>query len=439
MPRLFWKLFFALWLSIMGFAVIMAAVNNILVQSSMPEEVAERSRDDIGAIEKRLSAAIRKQGPQAAAKVMRALPRQIQGRVFLFDEDGKELAGREIKVERLRSRQAQFNSRRILDADGNTYRLVVVRRTPRETLLEPGRRGMAWRLLIAAVVSALVSFVIARYLAAPLVHLGAASRSLAQGDLSTRIGLPLTKRKDEFGKLAKDFDEMASRLQLFQTANRRLLRDVSHELRSPLARLRVALEIARNRQSGEVSGELNRIELESERLETLVDEVLGLLRQSSESIPLKKEQFDLVELLEDLEEVVRYEIPEGQPGLHLRTDASVPINADRELLWRALENLIRNALVHTTDSGEVEIEARRSKDGQRTDVFVRDSGSGIPPQHLEHIFKPFYRVQEARDRDTGGHGLGLAIALAAIQRHGGSITAENRDSGGLEIHITFPA
>jgi hypothetical protein len=98
MPRLFWKLFFALWLSIMGFAVIMAAVNNILVQSSMPEDVAEQSRDDIGAIEKRLSAAIRKQGPQAAAKVMRALPRQIQGRVFLFDEDGNELAGREIKA-----------------------------------------------------------------------------------------------------------------------------------------------------------------------------------------------------------------------------------------------------------------------------------------------------------------------------------------------------
>jgi two-component system sensor histidine kinase CpxA len=438
MPRIFWKLFFALWLSIMGFAVIMAAVNNILVQNEVPQEPDERQRHDIEQLEQKMSGALQTQGPQAARRILRTLPRQIKNRVFLFDADGKELAGRDAMTERLRGRQMQFSSRELFDAENNAYRLVVLRRPPRGALLEPGRRGIVWRLMVAAVVSALVSFLIARYLAAPMVNLGAASKRLADGDLSTRVGLPLTGRKDEFGVLANDFDQMASRLQDLQRANRRLLRDVSHELRSPLARLRVALEIARNRNSQEVAGELDRIELESERLGTLVDEVLHLLRESSGTSPINKQEFDLVELLADLEEVVRYEVPEHLPGLLLKAKGPLLIKADRELLWRAFENLLRNALIHTDDQAGVEIEAGFTESGDRVELVVRDSGPGVPPQHLEEIFKPFYRVQEARERSSGGHGIGLAIAEAAIKRHGGSILARNRESGGLEIHVTLP-
>ena len=327
MPRLFWKLFFALWLSIMGFAVIMSAVNNLLVHSAVPQEPEERLNRDIELLVQRMSEALQQNGPQAARRIMRSLPRQIRNRVYLFDEAGRELAGRDAMGQRLRSRQGQFRTRRLLDAENNAYRLVVLRRAPRGALLEPGKRGVVFRLLLAALVSALLSYFIARYLAAPLVRLGSASRRLAEGDMSTRIGPPLSNRRDEFGVLANDFDEMASRLQGLQKANRRLLRDVSHELRSPLARLRVALEIARNRNSKEVTGELDRIELESRRLETLVDEVLGLLRESSESYPLKKEKFDLVELLKDLEGVVCYEIPEHLPGLKLRVGGPLPIKS----------------------------------------------------------------------------------------------------------------
>jgi two-component system sensor histidine kinase CpxA len=439
MPRLFWKLFFSLWLSIMGFAVVMAVVNNILVQQAdVPQEPEDRLNRDVELLEKRLSQALQQQGPQAAQKIIRALPRQVRNRVYLFDENGRELAGRDIARERIRSRQIQSTNRRLTDAENNVYRLVVLRRPPPGALLEPGKKGIAWRLLVASITSALVSFIIARYLAAPLVHLGAASRRLAGGDLSTRVGAPLTGRRDEFGVLANDFDQMALRLQDLQKANRRLLRDVSHELRSPLARLRVALEIARNRDSSEVESELSRIELESERLETLVDEVLGLLRESSEANPIKKERFDFVELLTDLEEVVRYEIPDHQPGLKIIANGPMPVEADRELMWRAFENLIRNALIHTDDNAGVEIEAIFSKDKSGIDVFVRDSGPGVPPKHLSQIFKPFYRVQESRDRNSGGHGLGLAIAQAAIKRHGGNIRANNRDTGGLEVHVEIP-
>ena len=439
MPRIFWKLFFALWLSIMGFAVIMVVVNNLLAQPDISRPFEDRVNRDINLMSERLTNALQEQGPQAARKVLENLPRQIRGRVFLFDENGREVAGRHSMAERLRSRQAQTTSRRLRDGRDNVYRLVVLRRAERGALLEPGRRGIALRLLIAAFISALVSFLIARYLARPMVSLGAASRRLASGDLTTRIGAPLTDRKDEFGDLANDFDEMASRLQDLQRANRRLLRDVSHELRSPLARLRVALEIARNRDSESVTGELDRIELESERLEALIDGVLDLLRESSDTSPVKKEKFDLVELLEDLQEVVRYEIPEDHPGIELKAKGPISVTADRELLWRAFENLIRNALIHAGDNSGIEVEAAVSNDGKQIDVYVRDSGTGLSPQHLEQIFKPFYRVQEARDRSSGGHGLGLAIAAAAIKRHAGTITAKNRESGGLEMHVSLPA
>jgi two-component system sensor histidine kinase CpxA len=438
MPRLFWKLFFALWLSIMGFAVIMSVVNNTLNKTNATNEPTSRMDRDISGLSERLTTALRTHGRQGGQNLLQNLPQQIKNRVYVFDSDGQELLGREVIRKRLESARMQSTYRELKIGRNETYQLLLVQRTPRGALLEPGRRGVFSRLLLAAFISAVLSFILARYLAAPLADLGKASRSLGTGDLSTRIGPPLTNRKDEFGMLASDFDEMAERLQDSSKANRRLLRDVSHELRSPLARLRVALEIARNRDSSAVSGELDRIELESERLEILVDEVLGLLRESSQSNPLKLEEFDLVELLTDIREVVRYEIPEEFPGMQLKSIDSIMVTADRELLWRAFENLVRNALIHTDDNSGVEVELSRNKKTQTIDVFVRDRGPGVSPQHLDQIFKPFYRVQEARDRKTGGHGLGLAIAEAAIKRHAGCISAANRESGGLEIHVSIP-
>ncbi|MFT5138722.1 MAG: two-component system sensor histidine kinase CpxA [Lysobacterales bacterium] len=438
MPRLFWKLFFALWLSIMGFAVIMSVVNNTLNRADTTNGPSSRMERDINGLAERLATVLRTHGEQGGQKFLQNLPQQFRNRVYVFAKDDHELLGREVIRKRLESTKIQATYRELKVGPDETYQLLVLQRIPRGALLEPGQRGIFFRLLFAAFVSALLSIMLARYLAAPLADLSKASRSLGKGDLSTRIGPRLTKRKDEFGMLASDFDEMAARLQDSRKANHRLLRDVSHELRSPLARLRVALEIARNRDSSAVSGELDRIELESERLEILVDEVLGLLRESSLSNPLKLENFDLVELLTDIREVVRYEIPEELPGMLLNAPDPIMVNADRELLWRAFENLVRNALIHTDDISGVEVEATMNKKTQTIDIFVRDRGPGISPQHLDQIFKPFYRVQEARDRKSGGHGLGLAIAEAAVKRHAGSISAANRESGGLEIHVSLP-
>jgi two-component system sensor histidine kinase CpxA len=231
---------------------------------------------------------------------------------------------------------------------------------------------------------------------------------------------------------------MTSRLQAMQQANQRLMQDVSHELRSPLARLSVALEIARKKGAGKIESEIDRIALESHRLETLVDEVLSLLRESSEMIPRVDEDLDLSALLSDLVEVVNYEVPEGKPGISWQAAGPCNFHGDRELLWRAMENLLRNALRHTHPEKGVLLDLIVSKRKSSVHLEVRDFGAGVPEDELEKIFEPFYRVQESRDRVSGGHGLGLSIAASAVQRHGGAIRASNAEDGGLIVRISLP-
>jgi two-component system sensor histidine kinase CpxA len=231
---------------------------------------------------------------------------------------------------------------------------------------------------------------------------------------------------------------MAGNLERAELANHRLLRDVSHELRSPLARLRVALELARTRDQGVVAAELERIELESERLEALVDEVLDLLRQSSSAQPLQREKFNLQELLEDVLAVVAYEVPEGAPAIEHQLGLELPVLGNRELLWRLFENLLRNALIHTAPGTAVLLVARVAPDQEQLLLTVADRGPGLPEKELDKVFDAFYRVDDARDRASGGHGLGLAIAAAAARRHQGTIVAANRPGGGLRVEVTLP-
>jgi len=440
MPRLFWKLFLALWLSIMAFAVVVSWINqSVILQNAIegPGLGFDRNQQRFA---DRLERDMTEGGEQRVKRTMRNLPRGMRNHIFIVDEEGVELLGRERELKKLRQSRIRVSRKQFEGANNKTYTLISSGRKPPPGLLQPGPRGVGMRLLVAAVISALVSLLMARYLAAPLGQLSKASRQLATGDLSVRVGASLAERKDEFGQLALDMDEMAARLQASQQANQRLLRDVSHELRSPLARLRVALEIARNKDQNLVVEELNRIELESERLEKLVDEVLNLLRETSAPQDLNLQRFDLAELLQDLVETVNYEI--GDDGDQIELDAQSPLEleADRELLWRVFENLIRNALIHGGKNGPVKVMAGFTSD-QEIVINVKDSGPGIAAHHLDRIFEPFYRVDEARTRSSAGqstgHGLGLAIAASAIRRHGGTIAATNRDSGGLNLQVTL--
>lgn len=438
MSKLFWKIFLTMWLSIVGFSAAIGLINDKLARNQWAEEPATTFARGMYRVGQRLKASLAEEGVEAARRELLEIPRMSRSFVYVVDEQGQELLRRERAFEALRERNSRMEAEAVTAAGGGEMTVYLVDRIPPTTILAPGPEGTALRILAGALISALVSFFLARSLTAPLEALRQATRRIASGHLEARVGAGIPQRQDEFGQLAEDFNLMAGRLQLMQQANRRLLRDVSHELRSPLARLSVALEIARGKGADGIKPELDRIELESARLETLVNDVLGLLRESSEHSPKQDQDLDLAELLTELVEVVNYEVPQDHAGIRWKPDGAVPYHGDRELLWRTMENLLRNALRHTDPARGVELELGTRPDEPQVEIRVRDHGPGVPETELEKIFEPFYRVQESRDRHTGGHGIGLAIASAAVARHGGRVLAENAADGGLVMRVTLP-
>lgn len=439
MLSLFWKIFLTLWLSIVGFSAAIGWLNDKLAREQWAEQPADSFDRGLFRIGQRAQQALQMDGRRGLRDELLNIPRMTRGHIYVVDESGQEVLGRDSALGELTERRTPMQMTVFEDREGITYRMYTVSRAPPSTILAPGPEGTALRLAAAALISAVISFFLARSLATPLGALSSASRKIAAGDLATRVSPAIPGRQDEIGQLAADFDAMAERLEAMQTANRRLLRDVSHELRSPLARLSVALEIARKKGAGPIESELARIALESERLETLVNDVLGLLRETSEAAAMRNEVFDLAGLCTDLVEVVNYEVPEGKPGIVWAPAEACPFNGDRELIWRAVENLLRNALRHTDPERGVLLTLEAARRNSQWRIRVRDFGEGVPEAELEKIFEPFYRIQESRDRGSGGHGLGLSIAANAVRRHGGAIEARNAPEGGLLVEICLPA
>jgi two-component system sensor histidine kinase CpxA len=438
MLSLFWKLFLTMWLSIVGFSATIGWLNDKLAREQWAEEPANTFSRGIVRITQRAQQALQMEGRKGLRDELLNIPRMTRSHIYVVDDEENELLGRDSALEQLFERGTAMDTVDFQDADGASFRLFTVDRTPPATLLAPGPQGTALRLVAAALISALISYFLARSLVTPLEELRQASRKIAAGDLATRVSKTMPGRQDEIGQLATDFDVMASRLQTMQQANQRLMQDVSHELRSPLARLSVALEIARKKGAGEIQSEIDRIALESERLESLVNDVLGMLRESSVEVAKTDEELDLTVLLSDLVEVVNYEVPEGKPGIAWQATTPCAFQGDRELLWRAMENLLRNALRYTDPDKGVRLELVVNRRKTSVLLEVRDFGCGVPEAELDKIFEPFYRVQESRDRGSGGHGLGLSIAINAVKRHGGSIAASNAPDGGLVVSINLP-
>jgi len=438
MLSLFWKLFLTMWLSIVGFSATIGWLNDKLARAQWAEEPANTFSRGMIRINQRSQQALRIEGWKGLRDELLNIPRMTRSHIYVVNEQGEEVLGRDNALKQLVERRTLMDAEEFQDESGSSYTIYTVNRTPPATLLAPGPQGTALRLIAAAIISALISYFLARSLVMPIEELRRASRKIAAGDLATRVSKTMPSRQDEIGQLATDFDVMTSRLQAMQQANQRLLQDVSHELRSPLARLSVALEIARKKGTGEIESEINRIALESDRLESLVNDVLGLLRETSETAVKIDEDMDLSALLTDLVEVVNYEVPEGSKGILWQETAPCYFHGDRELLWRAMENLMRNALRYTEPEKGVHLDLVVSKRKSSARLVVRDFGPGVPAGELEKIFEPFYRVQESRDRGSGGHGLGLSIAANAVQRHGGSIQARNAEDGGLVVTIELP-
>jgi two-component system sensor histidine kinase CpxA len=271
--------------------------------------------------------------------------------------------------------------------------------------------------------------------------LRSAAQRLAAGDLTARTGAPASGRRDELAQLMRDFDRMAERIEGLMEAQSRLLKDVSHELRSPLARLSVALGLARQRAAPQAEGALNRIELEADRLNQLIQRLLTISRLETGTDGIRKTRVSLRDLVQQVAHDAEYEAQGRRCGVSAEPTDEYLVEADPALLHSAIENVVRNAVRYTAAGTAVEIrlERRIGDQGEEIAIRVLDSGPGVPEEALEQIFQPFYRIDDARNRQTGGAGLGLSIADRAVRVHGGRVRASNRPEGGLEVEIRIPA
>lgn len=324
-------------------------------------------------------------------------------------------------------------------ASGRDYIVVISlpeRPAPRDLFKVMTHGLLGVQLLLLLIITAAVCLVLARSLVAPISRLREATHRFASGNLATRIGDQI-KGKNELAGLARDFDNMAAKIQTLVSDQQQLLRDLSHELRSPLARLNVALELARQ-QASTAAGEkaLERIGLEAERMNEMIGQLLGLTRMTSGISKQPFTELDLRELLERLVHDADYEAGARQCRVMLAGLETAPCYGAAELLAQACENVIRNAVKYTTDNSEIRVTL--DADNSCWIVRVADQGPGVPVEALDKIFDPFYRVEHARDRQSGGTGIGLAIARSAIALHGGGIKAENQPHGGLMVTIHIP-
>jgi two-component system, OmpR family, sensor kinase len=373
--------------------------------------------------------------------------------LFIVGPDGADILGRRLSETAARRleffNRDEFINRRpgraapqIVAADGTVYTVLLVPRRPSifGALSLPGISLTI--LAIALIVSALTSWWLAEHLSAPIRRIQAGARALAaenldlRGSAGLRVSAGLEGRKDEVAVLARDFDAMADQLRANRSAITQLLRDISHELRSPLARMRVALGLARQ-PPADISRQLDRLEREIERLDSLISQVLKLARLHGTDAPFTRETFELDEVIEEVVRDANFEGAVKNCKVSLDGAAKAAVYGNRELLRSAVENVLRNAVRYSPADAPVDVSVVRSEAGILT--LIRDRGPGVPDSELERIFEPFYRVAESRDRDTGGEGIGLAITAQVMKAHGGWAKAANNPGGGFEVRLNLPA
>jgi two-component system sensor histidine kinase CpxA len=407
-------------------------------------------------------------GQSALASYLERVERASGIRAVVLDEFGEEVSGRTVypgakelarrAIESAsfvfdppRPQQPPLAAQALRSPGGALYALVgeLPRREfpgpepPR--LGEPGSllfglRMLLPRLLVVLVIGALFCYGLARYLATPIVTLRGTTQELADGNLTARVSHKLIKRRDEISYLGRDFNLMAERIESLVEAQQRLLGDISHELRSPLARLRVALELARRRAGAEAGTMLDRIEHEAESINEMIGQLLTLSRVEIGADRLNKAKVELSALVQDIADDADFEVRSRNRSVRVTTCEACTTAGVAELLRSAIENVVRNAARHTAEETAVEITLRCEDAGVESYavIKVRDHGAGVPEDALNEIFRPFYRVEDARDRQTGGTGLGLAIAARALRLHGGTIKAANAADGGLIVEMRLP-
>ncbi len=325
---------------------------------------------------------------------------------------------------------------------GSKYHLVIFRSPLSRELVNPEQiRGL--RLISTFIVIALASWFLSRHLNRPILALSRASKQMANGNLSVRTRPDVGGRKDELGAMSDAFDHMAEKIQSLVTAQQQLFRNLSHEIRTPLTRQKLALELLRRQDPDNPM--LARLESNNEEIEQLTQQILDLTKLQSPTVALQQERIALAELVSELVANNTLEAEHKQVHIKLttpQTNSGNHLRGDPTLLYRAMENVLRNAIKHAPESSIVTLTTNLSATRSATATVLRitDEGPGVPESQLEAIFDPFFRVDSARNRSLGGFGLGLAFAREVIEKHGGHISAANRENGpsGLVVTITLP-
>jgi len=446
MRTLFWKIFLSFWA-----VVAVSIVGSLFFRPEAPLPAWQHLVSDAFAIQGQNLIQVYERGGEAElGRFMQSLRQGTYAQIFLLDAGGNDLAGQEVtpqardiaervaadgKVEFARSGNATLLAESVVSKAGARYVVVCRFSHPPSLLGWPLLRGLA----VAMAISGIVCFWLARYLSAPIVRLRNAAQEVAAGNLAARAGKQRSSRHDEIAELVRDFDRMAAQIEKLMCAQKRLIGDVSHEFRSPLTRINLAAELIRNVNSPAVKTAVARIEQETGRLNGMISNLLTLSKiDAGES--LADETIDVAEMLRTIVADTDFEARDHNCRVALHGAQDCITVGSSDLLRSAVENVIRNAIRYTAQQTEVEVRLRCDTSGAASEgtILVRDHGPGVPESSLEDLFRPFFRLDESRERSTGGVGLGLAIAQRAVRLHAGEIKAQNCAGGGLEVIISFP-
>jgi two-component system sensor histidine kinase CpxA len=444
--RLFFKIFFGFWLN----AVLMILVVHLSYRLlDMPQDANGqhywRLRWEIQQLFSYSERKLDENDFSSLLAWLKAEPISKELTVYVFDKNNQQLFGQanqnaitlatELTADtpELRERMTEnsFEGKLLYDNGVLAGKMLIARPGTNSELVMDLEQSVWWRFIFAIFVSGLGCYWLAKRAAKPIMHVSKAARDFAAGDLNARTNLKSIMFDDEVVELGKDFNQMADNLQQTFDDQKQLIRDISHELRSPLGRMKAAIALAQ-RKRGVQSEEFLQLERECDRLNDLINQLLTMPDQK----PALDDVIDLIGLLTALVDDNRVSAQTNDTRLTFTSDQEqLLIHSTGDLLYKAIDNLIRNAIRHTPQGSEIKV--RCEQQGQQIIITVKDEGEGVPENELDRIFLPFYRVQSARERDSGGYGLGLSIAQRAVQQHGGCLSAKNIENGFL-IAIRLP-